>query len=468
MAGRIDYLFPAACAGDRADQGRQGHGAGGQLRQARAALPGRADDGRDRLSEGGLRVLERRVRSGEDAARTSSTKLYDETQKAIADPGVKERLAKLGVEPLVDVAAGVREIFQGRRAGHRQARQGGRHREAVGSRAYRGLHGTAIRGVAGCLRPLGCRVRRRCGSADARELADQADPGDHADRARHRRRRRVPAGVPRAVEPARPADRHREPRRRRRHHRLGRGRQGRSGRLHDPRAVHLAHHRAGDLSEHELRRDARFHRRRAVRQDADRADHLAVARASRRSQELVAEAKAKPGTLHLRLGRRRIDHASDRGAIPAERGHSPPSMCRSAAAASARRWHRAGSISPSRRSRWRYPTCATAGCWRSRSAPATAHRAFPDVPTTLEAGYPNSDYALWLGMFVPANTPRAIVERLHDESIKALQSPALRERLAGLDVEPMVDDHRRIRRVHQGRSRGAGRAGQGGRAASPN
>ena len=49
---------------------------------------------------------------------------------------------------------------------------------------------------------------------------------------------------------------------------------------------------------------------------------------------------------------------------------------------------------------------------------------FPDVPTTLEAGYPNSDYALWLGVFVPANTPREIVDRLHDESVKALQSLA--------------------------------------------
>ncbi len=33
--------------------------------------------------------------------------------------------------------------------------------------------------------------------------------------------------------------------------------------------------------------------------------------------------------------------------------------------------------------------------------------ALPDVPTTLEAGYPNSDYALWLGVFVPVKTPRA-------------------------------------------------------------
>src|SRR5262249_61640237 len=63
--------------------------------------------------------------------------------------------------------------------------------------------------------------------------------------------------------------------------------------------------------------------------------------------------------------------------------------------------------------------------------------ALPDVPSTLEAGYPNSDYALWVGLFVPAKTPRPIVERLNAETLKALQDPALRERLAALDVEPM-------------------------------
>ena len=63
--------------------------------------------------------------------------------------------------------------------------------------------------------------------------------------------------------------------------------------------------------------------------------------------------------------------------------------------------------------------------------------ALPDVPTTAEAGYPNSDYALWLGVFMPAKTPRAIVERLHRETVKALNTPGLRERLATLDLEPM-------------------------------
>ena len=64
--------------------------------------------------------------------------------------------------------------------------------------------------------------------------------------------------------------------------------------------------------------------------------------------------------------------------------------------------------------------------------------ALPDIPTTLEAGFPNSDYALWMGVFVPIKTPRDIIERLHQETVKALQNPGLRERLLTLDVEPMA------------------------------
>ena len=62
MAGRIDYYFLPLAPALGADQGRQGHGAGGQLRQARAAAAGRADHRRDRIAGGGLCVLERRVR----------------------------------------------------------------------------------------------------------------------------------------------------------------------------------------------------------------------------------------------------------------------------------------------------------------------------------------------------------------------------------------------------------------------
>ena len=63
--------------------------------------------------------------------------------------------------------------------------------------------------------------------------------------------------------------------------------------------------------------------------------------------------------------------------------------------------------------------------------------ALPDVPTTTEAGYPGSDYTFWNGMLVPAKTPRAIVERLHDETMKALKLAAVVEKFKPQGIEPM-------------------------------
>lgn len=63
--------------------------------------------------------------------------------------------------------------------------------------------------------------------------------------------------------------------------------------------------------------------------------------------------------------------------------------------------------------------------------------AMPDVPTTLEAGFPDSDYTYWNGMFVPAKTPRAIVERLHRETQAVLGLPSVREKFAAQGIEPM-------------------------------
>jgi tripartite-type tricarboxylate transporter receptor subunit TctC len=65
-------------------------------------------------------------------------------------------------------------------------------------------------------------------------------------------------------------------------------------------------------------------------------------------------------------------------------------------------------------------------------------RALPDVPTTTEAGFPNSDFDFWIGLFMPAKTPRAIVERLGSETKKAVQTQAVQDRLATLGAEPMV------------------------------
>ena len=70
-------------------------------------------------------------------------------------------------------------------------------------------------------------------------------------------------------------------------------------------------------------------------------------------------------------------------------------------------------------------------CTRKRSS------ALPEVPTTIESGYPDSDYTYWNGMLVPAKTPRPIVDRLHAETQKLLRLPAVMEKLRAQGVEPM-------------------------------
>jgi tripartite-type tricarboxylate transporter receptor subunit TctC len=62
----------------------------------------------------------------------------------------------------------------------------------------------------------------------------------------------------------------------------------------------------------------------------------------------------------------------------------------------------------------------------------------PDVPTTLEAGYQNSDYSFWMGLFAPAKTPTAVINGLHDAIAHALEAAAVQEKLAKLGVERLV------------------------------
>jgi tripartite-type tricarboxylate transporter receptor subunit TctC len=61
----------------------------------------------------------------------------------------------------------------------------------------------------------------------------------------------------------------------------------------------------------------------------------------------------------------------------------------------------------------------------------------PDVPTTVEAGVPGSDYTFWVALVVPSATPATIVTRLQQEAVKALAQPELVEKLAKLGAEPM-------------------------------
>jgi tripartite-type tricarboxylate transporter receptor subunit TctC len=63
--------------------------------------------------------------------------------------------------------------------------------------------------------------------------------------------------------------------------------------------------------------------------------------------------------------------------------------------------------------------------------------AMPNIPTTVEAGIPNSDYNFWVGFWAPARTPKAIVEKLNAEAVKALANPAIREKLTKMGSDPM-------------------------------
>jgi tripartite-type tricarboxylate transporter receptor subunit TctC len=59
----------------------------------------------------------------------------------------------------------------------------------------------------------------------------------------------------------------------------------------------------------------------------------------------------------------------------------------------------------------------------------------PEVPTVAEQGVAGYDVRSWAGLLVPAGTPRPIVERLNAETQKALQEPAVRQKLVDIGGE---------------------------------
>jgi tripartite-type tricarboxylate transporter receptor subunit TctC len=63
---------------------------------------------------------------------------------------------------------------------------------------------------------------------------------------------------------------------------------------------------------------------------------------------------------------------------------------------------------------------------------------FPDVPTTVEAGYPDSDYNFWVGALVASKTPREIVLRLHREFNAAVNAPDVREKIVKTGADPLT------------------------------
>jgi len=60
----------------------------------------------------------------------------------------------------------------------------------------------------------------------------------------------------------------------------------------------------------------------------------------------------------------------------------------------------------------------------------------PDVPTPAEVGLKNAESIFWLGVFMPAKTPRDIIEKFYAAGIKLLAEPSMQESLMKLGVEP--------------------------------
>ena len=72
---------------------------------------------------------------------------------------------------------------------------------------------------------------------------------------------------------------------------------------------------------------------------------------------------------------------------------------------------------------------ATTGASRTAAA--------PELPTIAEAALPNYEVSLWYGLLAPANTPAAIVQRLHAEVTRIIALPAVKEQWAALGAQPL-------------------------------
>ena len=83
-----------------------------------------------------------------------------------------------------------------------------------------------------------------------------------------------------------------------------------------------------------------------------------------------------------------------------------------------------------------------------RPLAVTAGKRFPglpDVPTAIEAGVPGYDVASWNALAAPAKTPRAAIDRVREELIKALGRPDVQKRFAELGVEGRASTPEQLR-----------------------
>jgi tripartite-type tricarboxylate transporter receptor subunit TctC len=59
----------------------------------------------------------------------------------------------------------------------------------------------------------------------------------------------------------------------------------------------------------------------------------------------------------------------------------------------------------------------------------------PDLPTMAESGYPGFEAVPWFGLLAPAGTPSDVLDKLHDETVKALATPEVRKKFDELGLE---------------------------------
>jgi len=102
------------------------------------------------------------------------------------------------------------------------------------------------------------------------------------------------------------------------------------------------------------------------------------------------------------------------------------------------------------------PLMANIKAGNLRAVAVTGKKRFPglpDVPTVAESGVPGYDVASWNGLAAPAKTPRAVIERLHQEAVKALASPEVQKRFAEVGVEPRSSSPAELREFFISESR---------------
>ena len=68
---------------------------------------------------------------------------------------------------------------------------------------------------------------------------------------------------------------------------------------------------------------------------------------------------------------------------------------------------------------------------------AQRHPSWPDLPTLAELGMPEMEVSVWMALFAPAHTPPAVIARLQSEVARAVRSPDVKERFAGMGVDPV-------------------------------